>query len=42
MSSHLFMGAINKLFADKKKNYMSPYCNKDVIFKNRFEQNVHN
>jgi hypothetical protein len=41
MSSHLFMGAINKLsndretplFADKKNNYMCPDCNKDVIFK---------
>lgn len=41
MTTHLFMGAINKLsnereaplFADKKNSYICPDCNKDVIFK---------
>ena len=41
MTTHLFMGAINKLsneresplFANKKDNYMCPDCNRDVIFK---------
>jgi hypothetical protein len=41
MSSHLFMGAINKVsnerenpkFADKKNNYKCPSCERDVIFK---------